>query len=128
MGYKRKNTYLLVFEGDEFEGLEIEVRAMSVNTALNLSESLQDVDKGDTTSILKGMQIFADHLVRWNLEDDRDNPVPPTFESVTDLDVVFVNEILTHWMEAVSGVPSDLGKESTSGETSLEESIPMETL
>jgi hypothetical protein len=128
MGYKRNISYLLKFEDDEYAGLEVEMRSINVKTALELQSQLKDVDDGNEESLKGGMRIFADHLIRWNLEDDRDNPIPPTLDSVYDLDLKFVVDLLASWMEVAAGVSSDLGKASTSTETSAEGSIPMETL
>lgn len=128
MGYKRNISYLLKFDDEDYEGLEVEMRSINVKTALQLQSQLKNVEEGNEEALKGGMKIFADHLVRWNLEDDRDNPIPATLESVYDLDLQFVVDLLASWMEVAAGVSNDLGKASTSGETSAEESIPMETL
>lgn len=128
MGYKRKMNYLLKFEDDEFEGLEVEVKGMSVKTALRVSTLLSEVDDEFNKELEESVQLLCDHLVSWNLENEDDEILPITLETLYEQDMPFVKELLSAWLEVAVGTSEELGKESNSGETSLEGQIPMETL
>lgn len=132
MGYRRKSkTYKLVFEG-EFEGLEVTAKGLSVRKLLDMGELLDvDVaapDSEDVKQIDELFSRFTDVLVSWNLEDENGEPIPTTKESLYEQDLSFVLAIIVNYITSVSGVSVDLGKESTSGEPSLEASMPMEQL
>jgi hypothetical protein len=116
MGFKHQpRTYRLVFDDPALEGLEVAARGMSIG-------ELNDPDK-------KLYASFADALVEWNLEYKDGTPVPTTREAIEaypDLD--FMQGLANTWLNAVMGVDEDLGKDSTSGDTFPEASIPMEVL
>lgn len=131
MGYKRKRmVYKLDFDGTDYEGLSVKV------TGLNTGEYLEIVglgaSKGDSEEAAvetDGMiQLFARHLISWNLEDENDAPVPPTYEGVKANDLAMNLFIVNAWTEAIGNASKDTGKELTAGANSLVASIPTETL
>lgn len=123
MGYKRQEkVYKLEFEGEDFEGLEVRAKGLSVGQLLEF-QTLKDSSDSDASS--KTLGTFASKLVSWNLEDDN-GPVPATLEGVKGQDVDFIMAIVAAWVNAFSSVSSNLGKDSSSGVTFPEGSIPME--
>jgi hypothetical protein len=128
MGYKRKKqTYKLVFDDPEFEGLIVHARKPSVGEYAEITEIAARENK--SLADLRTMLVaFAGMLSDWNLEDDADRPVPITPDALIDLDADFVMEIIGAWMLAVEGIAAPLEHGSTSGETTLEASMPMEVL
>lgn len=128
MGYKRKgNTFTLVFDDSEYAGLEIEAKSLAFGDFLDVSTrfSKADLTGDDISSVLAA---FANSLVRWNLEDDSDQPVPATVEGVRSLDLPFILAVVSAWINGIAGTPGDLGKDSPSGDNSPEASMQMADL
>jgi hypothetical protein len=135
MGFKAKRkVYKLVFADDDLAGLEILARSVSLGSMLSLSTTtgVGKLDKDDTEQTNGMFELFANALVRWNLEDEDNDgqtvPVPANLDGLMAQDTEFAMAIVTAWSEAISGVSAPLGSGSASGETSPETSIPMETL
>lgn len=126
MGFKRKNTFPLDFEGTELEGLTVQCRRPSLD-ALACAAEMQGVPMSPTT-FRTLVRHFADGLVSWDLEDDNDQPIPATYEELIKQDEDFLSCLLDAWFPAVKGVDGNLGDGSSSGDPSLEASIPMEPL
>jgi hypothetical protein len=131
-GYRRQNTiYNLTFP--EFEGLEVIVRGLSTGQMMQLwkaggnakSKSKDDAANG-TEEMLK---YFANALVGWNLEGEQADgtweKVPATLDGIKSQDLPFVLRIVEAWTDVMAGTEEDLGKDSSSGEKSLAESLPM---
>jgi hypothetical protein len=137
MGYKRrKKTYNLVFEDadNEFEGLEVKTGMVSLGTYLQVGSLLEEDLTKEVVDELFG--AFADDiLISWNIEanpddDDNEDLVPTTKAGLYSLDLPFTMKIITTWRDAMRGVSESdpLAGDSDSGETSLEESMTMESL
>lgn len=124
MGYRRTpKVYNIKFADDSaYPGLEAQLRSLS--TAQFLAA------EGRTEANMREMvELFADRLISWNLEDDKTGqPVPTTLEAVLAEDWVMIDDIFTEWLSAIRGVPAPLETNSPAGETSPEVSIPMEPL
>lgn len=128
MGFMLDNTYRLVFEefkDDEGNCLEVQVKPINVNDWLKVRE-------GDFASDGELFDLFADHLVGWNLEnrdqDGRVVAVPATREGVRSQDARFVDHLFALWVGRIGKVDDPLPQPSGDGRPSLEESIPMEPL
>ncbi|BBC35294.1 hypothetical protein SGFS_065880 [Streptomyces graminofaciens] len=126
MGYKpRRKIYTLAFEGEEYEGLEVKIRGLNTGQVMDIDAARAD---GGDSAIVAMLQLMAEQLVEWNVEDDEGQPVPTTFEGVRSLDIDFNWAVIDAWQNAAAGVPAPLESGSTSGEPSLVASIPTETL
>lgn len=145
MGYVRvPRLYNLVFE--EYHGLSVRARSVSTDTFLELlslagaKEDAEDAEAAKQIAI-KMIDIFVVALHDWNLEEccqeapDCDcrargvvRAVPATEAGVRSQDIDFTLELITEWMTAIAGVSPPLAGTSSSGETSLEGSLPMEIL
>lgn len=151
-GYVRDRIYKLKFVDPEYEGLEVRVRPMSIG-ALGMVGELEDLRKRGITAedigkIFELFDLFADHLVSWNLEVEKEDmpitahaasvpmgplatrrePVPATRESMRAQDIDFGLSLLYAWMDAVTGVSAPLAGASPSGVSYPAVPIPMETL
>lgn len=123
MGYQRRKTYLLVFNDEEYEGLEIRMRPLRVGEVLD--STADDV----TRTLANMMDQFASSLMSWNLEDENGAPIPPTIEGVRDQDTDFIMTAYNAWHAQMAGEiagPKDVN--SNDGQPSLVASIPMEEL
>jgi len=133
MGFKRPVTnYKLLFEGTEYDGLEITTSSLSVAELQEVTRSSASAVEGDVSTALgmvkasdELLRKFADSIVTWNLEEEDDTPILPSFEAVASLEPAFLMTIVSAWMGAITGVSPDLGKDSGSGETFPEALIPM---
>jgi hypothetical protein len=136
MGFKKQTTiYELTFEDPDLEGLEIRARSVPSGDLLDLMDAASKVDAtsktfsaNDLSAIEQLLNGFAKALVSWNLEEEDGTPVPPTLEKVREQEFIFILPVVTAWMDAIAGVSADLGKDSGSGVTFPEGSLPMETL
>lgn len=126
MGYRpKKKIYTLAFEGEEYEGLEVKIRGLNTGQVMDIDAARAD---GGDSAIVAMLQLMAEQLVEWNVEDDEGQPVPTTFEGVRSLDPDFNWAIIDAWQTAAAGVKAPLDSDSTSTELSLVASIPTETL
>lgn len=129
MGYKRASKkFNLQFTG-ELEGLEVQVKSITMGEMLELEGIFTGDDKTPSSEDIQAVfQTFVKALISWNLEDEKGKPVPATLKGLYSQDIEFIMEIIASWMEAMTNVDRDLGKGSTSGVNSAEASIPMEML
>lgn len=122
-GFKVVSTiFKLVFEGEAYEGLEVQAKSLPLRDFL----ALQGQDEGEAG--LKVIDKFGDALVSWNLEDEEGNLIPANADGLGSLEFSFVKILLDAWMEAVASVPNLSRPVSNDGGTSQELSIPMELL
>lgn len=124
--YKPKpKTYNLQFDDGRLEGLEVTLRSLPIGVLFELDELA-----GNNTreSIDRLFGIVADALQSWNVVDDDEQPVPATKAGLYTQEPELVHEIVDAWRDAMSGVPDPLPETSGDGETSLEESMPMESM
>lgn len=143
MGFTPKTkTVLLTFdEGHDFHGLEVRTRVPDIARIASLIELREyvgaDPDTFDEAAVVtlvallgRAADIFAEHLVSWNVEtaDDPPTPVPATREGLATQPDEFMLNLVAEWMTATMGVREELGKGSTSGLRSPEESLPMVAL
>lgn len=133
MGYKRPaRVFKLTFEDPEMDGLVVRVRSVKLGKLLGLVRAMDlDTEKltPDNTDLIDDVfKTFAEALVSWNLEDEKDQPVPTTVEGVYDQELDFVMAIVDAWVNALTGVSTPLAKSSTGGGNFLEASLPMEVL
>ena len=123
MGFRLARTYALRWdEGTDLAGLEIDMRSTSVAT-LNEVKALKT---GQDEARLAG--LLADHVKRWNLEDENGETLPISSESLYAQEAPVLAEIAKQWYLAAAGVSAPLALGSISSATSAEDSIPMETL
>ncbi|SRR6266487_2788415 len=113
MGFRYEaRQYKLSFEDSELDGLEV------ISNPVTLSE--YNAVSGDE-SLAK---LFASKLVSWNLED-KDGPVPATYEALEKQDITLVRTLLEHWFRELTGATSPLPRNSSDSQRSVEESLAM---
>jgi hypothetical protein len=130
-----RTVYKLEFEGEEFGGLVVRVRALTFaelrdNRDLLYSgwETDQGLDRDRWEANVDALhQLFADHLVDWNLSDGGE-PVPATLDGLRSQEGQFIGRLVGAWRSNTIGVSVPLEQPSADGEQSVELSIPMESL
>jgi len=90
-----------------------------------------ELEEENLEEIEGALAAFGDTFLKdWNV-DVRGEPLPATGAGLLTLPVTFQFGLLRSWLDAVSGtgtVDTPLDGGSASGNTSLEESVPMEAL
>jgi hypothetical protein len=134
MGYKRKTkVYVLRFEDEEYEGLEVRAKGASVEQLISLMNLARfgtgaKFGQGDIKEVDALFELFASKLTEWNLEDEDGVPVELSLAGLKSQDIDFALDVVLAWVGAVMGTSAPLEKSSPDGEQFPEGSIPMETL
>lgn len=124
----KRKLLVLRFEDPDFEGIEVRIRSTSLGKVVALRDQADAARRGSgLDEISELVDQFVEKLDSWNIEDDN-GAVPPTREGLLSLDFTDALYLITSWFDAMTAVDNDLKKESTSGTSSPEVSIPMETL
>lgn len=145
MGFRPERTvYNLNFSGTYLDGLTVKIRACTIREFNWMQEPVEGVDftkeqsKMTTAERMQVRDLVAKsntqmeelllkYLVEWDLEDEQGNPVPKTLEGFESQEAGFSGLLITAWQKAMSTVPDPLERPSSSGETSEERSLAMET-
>jgi hypothetical protein len=121
MGYVARRTYRLQFADETYAGMEVDVTSPSLDEYFRLLETRSTRDMESFRQLLATM---AEHLVRWNLEDETGEPVPATEDGLLSVDLDIITAVLDAWTDVLSGASGPLGRKSSSGGTSPELSTP----
>lgn len=134
MGFKPKKTmYRLVFKDPDMDGLVVIGKALSMGKTLQLQQyatkfaDVSDKDGIPPEMLDEMLGLLTEGLAEWNVEDDDDQPVPLTDEGILTQEIPFIMKIIYAYGAAMGQVKEELGKESISGSSFPEASIPMET-
>lgn len=127
MGYKvQRKLYVLQFE--DKDGMEVKATSVSTGVFLKIA-SLADAAKMDISHMQELITSFAKESLRsWNLEEEDGTPIPATSEGLLSLEFEDAFEIITAWIDTITGVNADLKVPSSGGSPSLVASLPMEPL
>lgn len=110
-------------EGHELHGLEIRIGSVTVR---KYNEMMKQGLKTGEEGIEANEWIIAllvEKIIRWNLENSSGETMPVSMESMEELDRRHLNMISRAWQFAIAGVSDQLGKASSNGASSLEESL-----
>ena len=119
MGYREEiNEALLKFEGSDRDGAEVRCR-LTVSTAM-LLELQRLVEAATADKLDEAFQMFGEEvLISWNVEDPvTGEPFPPDGSGFKRISPKFAGQIISVWMEAVSGVAAPLVAPSVNGNMS----------
>lgn len=126
MAFQRKRkVYRLLFEGTEYDGLDVRVQGLTTGEYLELVSLSGNTSEASETEKL--LVFFASHLVAWNLEEDG-MPVETSLDGVKSNDLAMNLRIIDAWTDAMVSVSKDTEKKSLAGDPSLVASIPTENL
>lgn len=127
MGFTPKSTvYTLDFEGTEYDGLEVRMRATKLGALfgapelLGIAERLDPSGKNlpaadDLDRVMDQFRDLADHLVSWNIDAADGSPLPATLDGLKALELPLVNQIAQTWRTAMGEVAPPLSGGSSSG-------------
>ncbi|HEX3781719.1 MAG TPA: hypothetical protein VHX38_18810 [Pseudonocardiaceae bacterium] len=122
-----RTVYELPFDGTEFEGLSIRVKAMTMGQRLNTFFDLAPTE-GESAEARKEkndqrLDMFIDHVIEWNVEDEHGEPVPISLDGLYKVaEPQQVGVIMGVWASGRMSVPAPLERPSPA--TRLSE-IPM---
>lgn len=125
MGYRKVPTILTLTEFKDHDGLVVRMKPISYGKVRRLV-ALNDDNSTESTEEMAS--TFQEHLVSWNLEDEAGAPVGVSEAEVDEQDFDFVMEIISGWLDQVTGPSEDLGKGSASGATFPGAPVTMELL
>lgn len=132
MGYiRKKKVYKLIFEDEQFDGFEVTMRSLSVGELLDFDDlrlAPATTAQEQREKVRSIAATLAKVIDSWNLETEKGKPVPVSEASILAQDSELVDAIVENWVTALVGVSRPLGPSSPGGETTLEASIPMESL
>ena len=121
--------YNLIFEDPQFDGMTVSLTGMSGQQIMDFdtvrftpTRTVEEMNKR-TRAIA---EILVDHLADWNLAEKDGSPTPQTADGLLSHDPLTQRAIVDAYVQALIGVPADLGKGSTNG--AEVESLPMENL
>lgn len=130
MGFRPEKTiYRLKFEDDQFRGLEVSVKSMSLKGFFEMAGDFDAASGGSKseeevfTASQRLFSNFTKSLVHWNLEDEDGNEVPRTLDGLQSQEMGFVIMLISTWMQAISSVPDPLSPSSNGTRLSLEDSM-----
>lgn len=125
MGYKPRSTiYTLDFDGTDWDGLEVRMRATKLGNLFGSAGILGIVEKIGRNSLpsseemalaLSQYEVIAEHLVSWNIDADDDSPLPATLDGLKTLEVPLVMAISNTWQAAMQDVAPPLPAGSSVG-------------
>ena len=119
MGYRTvPRIYTLEFDGD-LEGLVVKAKAIKFGKVRRLLSIMGD-DTQETEAMQEIVTTLTEALLAWNMEDEQGVEIPLNEAGIDDLEYP---EVI-----AITGPSEELGKGSSSGETSLARSLTMEAL
>jgi len=114
MGYRKVPTiHTLEFSGT-YDGLVVRLKGTKFGKVRRMISLLEEDDKNDIV-LDEILDLLAENLVSWNLEEEDGSPVPATKDALNDLEFPMVTEIVNRWLEGMTGPSEELGKGSSSG-------------
>lgn len=122
-GFEAPGTgVLLDFSGTDLAGLEVVIDSVSLGTLSDIWEAYGTAREGaDATANMVALATlctrFAACLESWNVTR-RGVPVPADYDGLMSLDHQFALKMIGLWISRTTSAGDDLGKDSTSGETS----------
>jgi hypothetical protein len=154
MGFRPEPTvYKLTFEGTALDGLTVRASACSVaeytemiritttqqapidTSQLKTPEDIQrvsaEIQKRSEEVVRNNdrmLELFATHLVSWDLEDMAGRVVPPTRDGIDSQERPLINQLIQAWQVALVSIPNPSKPDSSDGKISEEQSLGLGNL
>lgn len=127
-----QTQYRLDFTGTELEGLEVVMRggklAQAFETIHLIGVTETSATAADAKLALAQYEEFADHLIEWNITDQKGKKVPATLEGLKTQEIRHIKMIAAAWQRAQVDVPGPLPSGSLPTPTPDLLTIPMESI
>lgn len=129
MGYRKVPViHTVTFEGSDYEGLIVRLKGLKIGSMRRLIDLMESEDEKMTVMMTGMIGTIADSIVSWNLEDEQGAELPATAEEMEDLEFAMLFELVSRWLEKMTGPNASLGKDSPSGEKFPGQPVTMEAL
>lgn len=115
MGYTKAPTILTLDKIEGEDGLIIRLKGLKVGKLRRLVKVLDSDEAGLTQVLDEIFAIMLESAVSWNLQDEDGNDIPFELAGLEDLELDTVLAITRAWIDGMTGVSDELGKDSTSG-------------
>lgn len=125
MGYRKIPTIHTIDDIPGEDGLIVRMQGISFGKVRRVTSLLDDEGDGALGEIGK---LVVSKLVSWNLEDEDGRPIPVTEDEFDELDFALVLKIVNAWLDCMTGVSDELGKDSSSGVKFPGQPVTMEAL
>lgn len=125
MGYRKIPTIHTIDDIPGEEGFVVRLQSISFGKVRRVTALLDSEGDGALEEIGK---LVVSKIVSWNLEDGDGQPVPVTVEEFDELDFSLVLKVVNAWLDRMTGVSDDLGKDSLSGAKFPGQPVTMEAL
>jgi len=117
----RRNARLILH--DDYEGGEVTALLEITMRDYLLLKNLRANDEE------QALRLFGDRFLKaWNLEGEDGQPLPCNGDGMMLIPLRLAVDILNAWQSAIETVPVPLARPSSNGLSSVEASMPMETL
>jgi hypothetical protein len=90
-------------------------------------DGIKDIERMESM-VTRMAEFLVERTISWDVQTEDGDALPVSVESFRELGVDFLLAYLRTWAESATSVPESLGKESGTGVTSEEASIPMAAL
>lgn len=128
MGYRKVPTIYTLDKIPGEDGLVVRMKAIKIGKIRKLVRLLGLDDDQMLEALDELFSLLSEGLVSWNLEDEEGAPVPTGMAGIEELELPFLLNVLNCWLENMTGVDADLGKDSPSGESFPGRPLTMEAV
>lgn len=120
---ENRTIYNLHFEESSLSEVEVKVTACSVNQFNEIMGGATAVGDEAVKGANKLLELFAEHIMSWNFENEDGSPMPITAQALGDLEQPLVIRLIAAWQAAMVTVPNHSRTRSYSGAPSEELSL-----
>lgn len=118
MGYRKiPRIYTLEFSGEILNGLVVRAKGVKFGRVRRLLALLDDDTDITDEAIDTVVDELVGNIISWNMEDELGSPVQVSRQALEDLEFTEVMEIVSKWLQEITGPNEELGKDSSSGAT-----------
>lgn len=118
MGYRKiPRIYTLEFSGEILNGLVVRAKGVKFGRVRRLLALLDDDTDITDEAIDTVVDELVGNIISWNMEDELGGPVQVSRQALEDLEYPEVMEIVSKWLQEITGPNEELGKDSSSGVT-----------
>lgn len=128
MGYKKVPTIYTIDKIDGAEGLTVRLKGLKVGKLRKLIRILEADERALADILDEVFDLLSENAVSWTLEDEDGTPVEFDREGIEELELPQIFSLLGSWMDKMTSIGDDLGKDSTSGESFPGLPVTMEAL
>lgn len=128
MGYRKVPTIYTLAEFEDEPGLVVRMKAIKLGKVRKLVRLVDSENSNDLETLDEIFTLVEEGLVSWNLETEDGTPIPADMSGIEDQELPMLLKILNVWLEQMTGVDKELGKDSGSGGSFPGRPLTMEAL